>query len=427
MTGPRESSPGGSGRPGGPAYLAAQRADLLRFAQGASTEGGFGYLDAEGRLDPARPVELWITCRMTHVFALGLLAAEPPADGGPGPRELRLLVEHGVRALRTSLADAEHGGWFAAVDADGVVDSSKQAYGHAFVVLAASSATVAGIDGGSQLLRDALSCLEDRFWDEGHGLVVDRWDRAWSELDPYRGVNANMHTVEALLAAGDVTGDPLWHHRAARIAARVAAWARDNRWRIPEHFDAQWRPLLEHHRELPAHPFQPYGATVGHGLEWARLLVAVAGTVGEAAPAGMLEAAVALAERAVADGWAADDAEGFVYTTDWEGVPVVRARMHWVAAEALGTAEVLGRSHGSAIWGRRSAEWWAYVDRCLVDRARGSWTHELDEHNRPAGETWPGKPDVYHAYQAALLPLLPVTPSFASAVAALRGPLVSGG
>ena len=408
--------------PGGPAYLTAQRAELLRFAQGSRCASGFGYLDVTGAVDRARPVELWITCRMTHVFALGLLAGETPVPGGPDASELRRLVEHGVRSLRTSLADPENGGWYAAVDgaADGggAVDDTKQAYGHAFVVLAASSAAAAGIDGARSLLDDALACLGDRFWDDAEGLVVDKWDRAWTRLDAYRGVNANMHTVEALLAAGDVTRDPAWHDRAGRTAARVVAWAEANRWRIPEHFDERWQPLLEHHREEPAHPFQPYGATVGHGLEWARLLVAVAQSLGDAAPRGLVGAAVALAERAVADGWAVDGTEGFVYTTDWRGAPVVRARMHWVAAEAVNTAEVLLRVTGDERWAERRVQWWSHIDRCLVDHERGSWTHELDEHNRPSGATWPGKPDAYHAYQAALLPLLPVVPSFAAALAA---------
>ena len=43
-------------------------------------------------------------------------------------------------------------------------------------------------------------------------------------------------------------------------------------------------------------------------------------------------------DRAVRDGWAVDGAPGFAYTTDWAGAPVVRTRMHWVAAEAIGAA-----------------------------------------------------------------------------------------
>nr|WP_297423384.1 AGE family epimerase/isomerase [uncultured Actinotalea sp.] len=403
-------------RPGDTEYLAAQRADLLRFAAGSERREGFGYLDEEGRVDPSRPVELWITCRMTHVFGLGALADEAPADGGPSRAEMLRLAAHGVAALRGPLHDDAHGGWFAAVHPDGTVDDRKQAYGHAFVVLAASSAVAAGVDGAEELLADALAVHEQRFWDDAVGLAVEEWDAGWTTLDGYRGVNANMHTVEAYLAAGDVTGEQLWHRRAARIAAHVVGWARANDWRIPEHFDADWTPLLEHHRDRPADPFRPYGATVGHGLEWARLLVAVDRSLESGAPEGLLDAAVALTERAVADGWAADGADGFVYTTDWSGQPVVRARMHWVAAEAVSTASVLHRVTGEQRWADDAAAWWAYIDRHLVDHGRGSWHHELDAANRVAGETWPGKPDVYHAYQAAVLPLLPVVPSFATAL-----------
>ena len=397
-------------------FLAAQRADLLRFAAGSRHDLGFGYLDEGGRLDPAKPVELWITCRMTHVAALGALADEPPAPGGPDRDRLLDLTAHGVRSLLGALRDAEHGGWFAAVGPRGPVDDAKQAYGHGFVVLAASSARTAGVAGAEELLTEALAVQDRHFWDEAAGLVVEEWDRSWSHLDGYRGVNANMHTVEAYLAAGDVTGDAVWHARAGRIAATVAGWARGNDWRIPEHFDADWTPMLEHHRDRPADPFRPYGATVGHGLEWSRLLVAVDATLADP-PAGLVDAAVALFDRAVADGWAADGAEGFVYTTDWSGRPVVRNRMHWVLAEAVSTAVVLHRVTGDERYAADAARWWDYADRYLVDHERGSWHHELDPSNRPTAETWPGKPDVYHAYQAALLPEVPTTPSFATALA----------
>ncbi len=408
--------------PGDSDYLTRLRADLLRFAAGSRHPLGFGWLDDSGRLDPGRPVHLWITSRMTHVFCLGLLAGEQPAAGGPDHDRLAGLAAHGVTALSTALADHEHGGWFAAVAADGPVETAKQAYGHAFVVLAATSAAAAAVPGAADLLRQALAVQDGRFWDEDAGLVVEEWDRTWSVLEDYRGVNANMHTVEAYLAAGDVTGDPLWHRRAGRVAARVAGWARGNDWRVPEHFDAAWRPLLEHHRDVPADPFRPYGATVGHGLEWARLLVAVDATLGDDAPAGLVDAAVALTDRAVADGWAADGADGFVYTTDWQGRPVVGTRMHWVVAEAVNTAHVLHQVTGAQRFRDDELRWWAYADAHLVDHDLGSWRHELDAGNRPSGEVWPGKPDVYHAYQAALLPRLPITPSFATALAQAAAP-----
>ncbi|RMS43706.1 N-acylglucosamine 2-epimerase super protein, partial [Pseudomonas amygdali pv. photiniae] len=47
----------------------------------------------------------------------------------------------------------------------------------------------------------------------------------------------------------------------------------------------------------------------------------------------------------------------------------------------------------------------------------GSWHHELNQRNEPSADIWPGKPDLYHAYQATLLPVLPLAPSLASALA----------
>lgn len=398
-------------------YRAAQRADLLRFAANSRADGGFGYLDDAGALDVEQPMPLFVTCRMTHVFCLGLLADEPPAEGGPDRSAMAALAEHGVQSLINGpLHDDEFGGWYDAIGADDTPDGSKQAYGHAFVVLAATSAVAAAIPGAQKLLDMALAVMEERFWDDAAGMVVDEWDREFSALNDYRGANANMHTVEAFLAAGDVTGDRTWHTRAARIAERIIGWAKDLEWRIPEHADGEYTPLPDLNRDQPAHPFKPFGATVGHAMEWARLLVALNESLGFEAPEGLVAAAVALNDRAIADGWAADGADGFVYTTDWDGAPVVRARMHWVAAEAICTATVLHRITGEERYAADLQRWWDYADRYLVDRELGSWHHELDLSNNPASETWSGKPDVYHAYQAALIADVPITPSFASAL-----------
>ncbi|MFV0286777.1 MAG: AGE family epimerase/isomerase [Demequina sp.] len=402
-------------------YRAAQRADLLRFVAAARVDDGFGWAQTTAGVDTSRGTQLWITCRMTHVASLGVIAGEAPRSDGTSLDDLRALAAHGVEALNGPLQDAVHGGWSARLDDGTPTATAKQAYGHAFVILAASSAVAAGIEGAEALLSSALAVSESRFWDESEGLSLEEWDADWTTLDTYRGVNANMHTVEAYLAAGDITHDHRWHERAGRIGARVAQWAAANEWRIPEHFDEQWNPMLEHHRDKPADPFRPYGATVGHGLEWARLLLAIDATLGRSAPEGLVDAARALYAAAVADGWARDGADGFVYTTDWQGEPVVRERMHWVAAEAIGAAQALFAITGEARYSADLSRWWAYVDSFLVDHRGGSWHHELDAHNVPAGTVWPGKSDAYHAYQAALIQDLPLVPSFAAALVAVGG------
>ncbi len=369
--------------------------------------GGSAWLDENGDPDLSRPSFTWITSRMTHVYSLGHLL------GRPGSLE---LAAKGLAGLTGRLRDDANGGWFSGIDADGETPDEKACYAHAFVVLAASSATVAGIAGARELLSEALDVWQRRFFQPEHRMFVDAWNRAFDRLDDYRGVNGNMHAVEALLAASDVTGDAALLDRALGIAERVALeFAEPHDWRIPEHFDPDWRPLLEHNRDRPDDPFQPYGATVGHGLEWARLLLHLEASVSEA-PDWLLPSAQGLFERAVADGWAADGADGFVYTTDWDGAPVVRDRMHWVVAEAVAVAGALQTRTGDNRYGDLAEQWWAYADRYVIDHQRGSWHHQLDADNQVIGTVWPGKPDLYHAVQCTLIPRLPLAPSLATAL-----------
>jgi mannose/cellobiose epimerase-like protein (N-acyl-D-glucosamine 2-epimerase family) len=394
-------------------WLETETDRLLAFGRAsAAPGGGFLRLDDVGRPLPG-PVELWITCRMTHVYALGQLL------GRPGNAA---LVDHGLAALDGLFRDAEHGGWFAEVNADGTPrDDAKAAYPHAFVVLATSSAAAAGRPGAEALLREALHVSETRFWDDEAGMAVEEWDRAFTELDPYRGVNANMHTVEAYLAAHGVTGERVWLDRAVRILTRVVhGFARDNDWRIPEHFDAQWQADLEYNVDAPAHPFRPYGATIGHWLEWARLTLHARASLtaaGDVAPTWMLDDAVALFDAAVREGWSVDGAPGFVYTVDWSGQPVVRERMHWVAAEGIAAAAALHAATGEQRFDDWYATWWEYAETYLIDREGGSWWHELGTGNTVSRTVWEGKADLYHAVQATLVPRLPLAPVIAPALA----------
>src|SRR5690606_33545996 len=113
--------------------------------------------------------------------------------------------------------------------------------------------------------------------------------------------------------------------------------------------------------------------------------------------------ALLLFDRAAADGWAADGEDGFLYTTDWSGRPVVTDRMHWVAAEAVAAAAAVERVDPDPARRALARRWWAWIDAQVVDRVRGSWWHQLDPQGRPIGTVWPGKPDLYHAIQATLL------------------------
>jgi len=376
-------------------------------------EGGFGWLNGRGKLDrkPGRP--LWITARMTHVAAIGTLLDHPGCQAA---------LDHGVEALGGVFRDGEYGGWYTALGPDNQpTDDTKAAYPTSFVILALASAVAAGSEAAVPLLREALTLSSSRFWDSSYEMVTEQWDRTFTKQDAYRGVNANMHTVEAYLAAADTLeltlGDPtagLWRERALAITDRVVnREARAHDWRIPEHFDEGWNAQLDYNRERPADPFRPYGATIGHGLEWARLTLQLQAALG-GRPDWARAAAKALYDRAVADGWNADGSVGFVYTTDWTGQVVVGQRMHWVVAEAIGAAAALDKAGVGDMSGPLRMWWW-YADSYLISPP-GSWRHELDTKNRPSHTVWRGRPDVYHAIQACLFELLPLTPALVPAL-----------
>jgi sulfoquinovose isomerase len=372
---------------------------LLDGARAAAEDGRFWWLDDNCRVDRSHGQQLWLTARMTHVFSLGHLL------GRAGDAE---LVDLGLASIDRDFGDTEHGGWYPRRGTDGQPDQTKTAYEHAFVLLAASSATIAQRPGAADLLSRASDTVVRHFWDDDAGALVESWDSAWQVCEPYRGANANMHGVEAFLAGADATGDARWLQRAERsVDLVINGAARLHEWRIPEHFDADWHALPDYNRDQPRHPFRPFGITPGHGFEWARLLLQLDGQVGDQRQPF---AARALFDRALADGW---DGSGLVYTTDWSGVPVVRDRFHWVTAEALATAYALWATTGDEKYGAEWRRLWAHARARFVDLERGGWIHEIDVDGNIATGTWTGKPDWYHAIQTVLLPLLPFGASFA--------------
>ncbi|GAA2581995.1 hypothetical protein GCM10010435_69480 [Winogradskya consettensis] len=389
-------------------WLDQHSRDLLAFGRRtADPGGGARWLDARGLPVPGRPASALISSRMTHVYGIGALLGVP----GAGP-----VAAQSMAGLTGRLRDTVHGGWFSAVTDDGTPEPGKSCYDHAFVILAASTATQAGLPGAAELLADACALFLERFWDDRTGMCVDTWDTSFTTLDEYRGINANMHTVEAMLSVASVTGDQAWTERALRICRFVVTTASAHHWRIPEHYDSAWTPILEFNADKPDHPFKPYGATIGHGLEWSRLLLHAA-----ASPLGgneewLTTAAAELFDRAVTDGWAVDGNPGFVYTTDWSGRPVVRDRMHWVAAEGINAAAALHALTGRQVYADRYREWWDYSAEFLIDHEHGSWFHQLDAANVPTDTVWPGKADLYHAFQTTLGPRVPLWPMLATAV-----------
>ena len=398
--------------PGHHQWLAAEGNRLLTFAKASSLPEGFGNLDERGVLPENAHAETMNTARMTHSFAMA------HARGIPG---CAALVDHGVAALSGSLRDDEYGGWFSAALAHGGT-GDKQAYLHAFVALAASSAVVADRPGAQQLLSDAIDVINKRFWSEDEGAMRESFARDWTHEEAYRGANSNMHSTEAFLALADVTGDAQWLDRALRISERVIHDnAASNDHQVIEHFSQAWRPLPEYNTDNRADGFRPYGTTPGHAFEWARLLLhleAARQRARLATPSWLQTDARQLFAQACQHAWNVDGLPGIVYTLDWQKQPVVRHRLHWVHCEAAAAAAALLQRTDEKQYEDWYRRFWEFNETQLIDYRHGSWHHELNERNQPSTDIWPGKPDLYHAYQATVLPVLPLAPSLATGLAA---------
>ena len=348
---------------------------------------GFAYQGADGRPMPGRRPQLFLTARMVATAALGV------QHGIPGAGE---LLDHGMASLLGCHRDLTHGGWFTE---PGAV-TRKSTYDHVHVGLAAARALEAGHPRAEELLALVIAVVEERLWDQESGTVRESFAPDWSDSEAYRGANANMHTLEAFLEMGRATGDPVWHERGLRIADRIingAARLRD--WLIPEHFDESWAELPDYNVDEPLHPFRPYGATLGHSLEWARFLLDLDRSGVVSAP-WLIEAAEGLTRRALDGGWALDGRPGLVYTVDWAGRPVADVRLHWPVCEGIQvTADLVGLGPSAdlewAHWEAWYRRLWDHAARYFVDD-RGAWRNELADDLTEGGRIWPGRPDVYH-------------------------------
>ncbi|MBW4025029.1 MAG: AGE family epimerase/isomerase [Proteobacteria bacterium] len=394
-TGPEPSGKRWPARPAHRHWLESRADALLDQFQHSSIDraGGFFDLDIAGQPRRETPVrELVTTTRVTHCFAIAHMMGRPGAD---------TLVRHGLAALWDLHRDPGHGGYRWQVGPGG--DPAKQAYGHAFVLLAAASAKMAGFAEADRLLADVTEVLDRRFWEPAHGATAEEFAEDWSPISGYRGQNANMHLTEALMAAYEATGDATYLRRAESIADLVIGRvARTHGWHVMEHFDAQWQPDLAYRG---SDMFRPFGTTPGHALEWSRLLGQLHVLGGERV--GWLpEAAHALFRQAVTDGWD-KTAGGFYYTLDYDGAPLIRDRLWWPCCEAVAAAAFLGARSGDSLyeeWYRRVIGWMA---QNMADTLHGGWHPELDDTLTPRPRFFTGKPDVYHLLQSFLIPLYP--------------------
>lgn len=225
-----------------------------------------------------RIVPLWETCGWNADMALPFEALDPQHQPLPVQRYRAMACARQLylfssridqpgaseraaalfRSLQRHFHDAEHGGWFYSIDADGKpLDRRKDLYTHAFIVFACAHYWGKVRDNLVESTLDAaLAVVAERFANDD-GLYEASLGEDWSDLGSGPLQNPLMHLAEAFLATLAVRDDA-----AAQDALLALTEAMQAQFIDPEH-----GVMLEKPRGAVDNWFEP-----GHQFEWFFLL-----------------------------------------------------------------------------------------------------------------------------------------------------------
>ena len=163
-------------------WLSTNMQALIEEAEGSIVATGFAHLDADGKPDLTRSIDLAVTGRMAYIFSLGALM------GLPGTRR---YADHAVKSLTKYFTDPVNGGMWYQIkpepdeEGHGVpwdeASRVKSQYHTVYALLGVAAATVANRPGAHELLETMLQEQKD-YWIDDYGLVWDQYDEAFTCL-----------------------------------------------------------------------------------------------------------------------------------------------------------------------------------------------------------------------------------------------------
>lgn len=276
------------------------------------------------------------------------------------------------------------------INGNEIEDGRAMAYGHAFVMLAAAWAARLEIDGAERTLSEVWDFMETYFWEPAHTAYADERDASLQTLNHYRGQNANMHAVEALIAAYETTQGNRYLERAELVARHfcrtLAAMAEGQIW---EHYTENWMPDWKYNIDKPGDLFKPWGFQPGHQVEWSKLLLQLDALRSQD---WYLPMARQLFDNAIERGWDKDYG-GLVYGYAPDGSFADTHKYFWVHAEAFAAAWRLYKRTSAQHYFDEYQRIWRWAWDHLVDHRHGAWYrivardgHWLEPYKSPVGK-----------------------------------------
>lgn len=355
-------------------------------------QGGFyHFLSDDGSIYDSRQRHLVSSTRYIFNYAMAYLNSEDANEKAA----YKTAVEHGLSYLRNSHLNPDSQGYAWLIDGNSVIDDTNHCYGLAFVLLAYAKALQVGFSECAGYIEQTYQLMERHFWLQDSQMYADQATADWSELDDYRGQNANMHSCEAMIAAFEATQNTTYLDRAFTLAQgicqRQGALAEGRIW---EHYSKDWQIDWQYNLDDPKNLFRPWGFQPGHFTEWAKLLL----TLDRYRPtAWLLPKAQQLFDQALALAWDKEHG-GICYGFAPDGSVCDDDKYFWVQAESFAAAALLyERSENDAQkmkYLQHYQQIWQYSWQHMVDHKYGAWyrilnadNSKIDSCKSPAGKT----------------------------------------
>jgi mannose/cellobiose epimerase-like protein (N-acyl-D-glucosamine 2-epimerase family) len=332
------------------------------------SKGGFvERLDIEGRADLLAPRRVRVQARQIYSFAMA-------AQLGWYPQGRDIAMKGLEYMLAKAKSPDGRPGFVHLLDPDGqVLDPLRDAYDHAFVLLALTTAYELSKDAQIRAEMDSLVGFLDSALRSPHGGFIEGIPATLP-----RRQNPQMHLFEAMIAAFDATHDLAYQNRAGDLFGLFAANLYDaRRQALGEYFEEDWSKI------------EPVIVEPGHQAEWVWLLKGFERITG--CPTGRLRAQLlssALRYRDDATGCLIDegDAEGNIRKSTRRLWPQTEIAKAWIAQAEAGEPGAAGEALDALVRLHR---------HYLSHPVPGGWYDLFDRENRSLVDAIPAS-SFYH-------------------------------
>ena len=327
---------------------------------------------------------------IVHQTRMTWTAAEVAYRRPEWREKLEPIAKHGIAFLRDKMWDAECGGFYWEIAADGTPPTAnsemKHVYGLSFGIYAAATVyRLTGDPADLQLAKDAFFWLDRFGHDARHGGYVEafyrdgrqmlappqdrpnqRTGRVGEQLGG-KSMNTHIHLLEAFTVLYEVWPDPMLRSRLEELLLIVRDKITTRPAAMWQFFQADWTPAATL-------------VSFGHDVETAFLLEEAIAALGRPDDEYTLSVIKEMVDHSLQFGWD-NRYGGFFHEGATYSAPVDRQKVWWVQAEGLNALFFMYKRYGETdqLYGQKFIAQWNFIKNHMIDPVYGGWFNTVSE------------------------------------------------